>query len=513
MFVKKLWAGVKWVLRKVFSKRFLLTAACLLLLLVATVVITHVVFNKQAEERWVETEKAWSEYLGEGDREKRFPDVQAEEDFLLHPAVIAQLKPDEAGLATIWDMKFEGFDYRDDYFRPRSEEDWKYMVEGQEFSSRREAAQFLLDALKEKEEQIMGIEEALDTRVKLRANRADEMDVREIVDMRMASMALMPLSRFYESRARLHIYVGDGEAAIQDMRRHAQVSDLQRQEGNLVAYLVTASLDAGWMDVLEIGFESHVWDLQQLNRLEKLLPARDWHAYFIESIKGEYYHTKDMMALVREHGQKKLLKMAHESFKDTRDEVLAAVFDQEVVEEGYGLEYFIADMMLHLVPENYSMDQTSKVYSLLLSHFESFQNDRSIVDYRNRGAQQWAWYDDMAESLYTALAKQEMTAYRALAIQQIVKASLAAEKYYLNHGRYPDELSQLIPEYLNAELGDPFSDDVIQYRIDEKGAPLLWSVGPSAVDQGYDHIPSRFDEDENYIYFGWGEKLNESTER
>ena len=56
----------------------------------------------------------------------------------------------------------------------------------------------------------------------------------------------------------------------------------------------------------------------------------------------------------------------------------------------------------------------------------------------------------------------------------------------LAHGQYPEQLSQLIPDYLAAVPADPVDGKPLRYRRSEGGTFLLYSVGVNGVDDGGD---------------------------
>ncbi len=60
---------------------------------------------------------------------------------------------------------------------------------------------------------------------------------------------------------------------------------------------------------------------------------------------------------------------------------------------------------------------------------------------------------------------------------------LAVEQWRLAHGRWPDSLAELVPEFLKAVPEDPFSDGAIRYGKTEDGV-VVYSVGQDGQDNG-----------------------------
>jgi hypothetical protein len=72
---------------------------------------------------------------------------------------------------------------------------------------------------------------------------------------------------------------------------------------------------------------------------------------------------------------------------------------------------------------------------------------------------------------------------RMRALRSAASTALAVERYRLAHGRWPDSLEQLVPEYLTAVPTDPFLDMPLRYRR-ETGGVVVYSVGPDDQDDG-----------------------------
>ncbi len=64
-----------------------------------------------------------------------------------------------------------------------------------------------------------------------------------------------------------------------------------------------------------------------------------------------------------------------------------------------------------------------------------------------------------------------------------MSVALAASRYRLAHGRLPDRIEDLVPEYLPAVPRDPFDGLPLRYRRTDEGA-IIYSVGPDGVDNG-----------------------------
>jgi len=68
--------------------------------------------------------------------------------------------------------------------------------------------------------------------------------------------------------------------------------------------------------------------------------------------------------------------------------------------------------------------------------------------------------------------------------RRLVVTALALERYRGRHGRYPDRLTALAPEFVKASPVDFMDGQALRYRLTEGGHFLLYSVGLDCVDNG-----------------------------
>ncbi|GBC98642.1 hypothetical protein HRbin17_01156 [bacterium HR17] len=89
----------------------------------------------------------------------------------------------------------------------------------------------------------------------------------------------------------------------------------------------------------------------------------------------------------------------------------------------------------------------------------------------------------VAQMLMPPLSRlfQRATTYHAL--QRIGMTAMALRLYRHGHGRYPETLQALVPQYLPAVPTDPFDGKPLRYRRSAKGFKV-WSVGEDMKDDG-----------------------------
>ena len=70
-----------------------------------------------------------------------------------------------------------------------------------------------------------------------------------------------------------------------------------------------------------------------------------------------------------------------------------------------------------------------------------------------------------------------------MALHELEVVGIALAAYKLNEGHYPDELTNLVPKYLDTVPLDPFTGELLTYRLNEHGY-TLYSVGTDFEDDG-----------------------------
>ena len=72
---------------------------------------------------------------------------------------------------------------------------------------------------------------------------------------------------------------------------------------------------------------------------------------------------------------------------------------------------------------------------------------------------------------------------RGAAMNRATDAAIACERYRRKHGKLPEALEELVPDFLPEVPADPFDGEPLRYLVAEDGY-LVYSVGPDATDHG-----------------------------
>jgi len=132
-----------------------------------------------------------------------------------------------------------------------------------------------------------------------------------------------------------------------------------------------------------------------------------------------------------------------------------------------------------------------KTYGILINTAESIQTNGSFFNalqlqnqtvkgiFQNRSHGSWVMLPDVG-----AMNNETSAFMRAEAIKQIAVAAVGLKRYQLKYGKYPADLSLLVPEFVPRVPVDPVDGKPLRYRLDVDGTFLLYSVGPNGKDDG-----------------------------
>jgi hypothetical protein len=84
------------------------------------------------------------------------------------------------------------------------------------------------------------------------------------------------------------------------------------------------------------------------------------------------------------------------------------------------------------------------------------------------------------------ISRAALTTVRSETLRRLTLTAIALERYRLRHGRPPNDLAALIPEFLNAITIDPMSGRPLGYWLTADGSFALYSVGEDGRDDGGD---------------------------
>ena len=91
--------------------------------------------------------------------------------------------------------------------------------------------------------------------------------------------------------------------------------------------------------------------------------------------------------------------------------------------------------------------------------------------------------DPFSARYFSTFEKLAQTSIRHQAFLRSAYVALAVERYRQTHGRWPDSLAALAPEFVKELPADPYSGSPLKYQRREDGV-VIYSVGPDGQDNG-----------------------------
>ncbi len=91
--------------------------------------------------------------------------------------------------------------------------------------------------------------------------------------------------------------------------------------------------------------------------------------------------------------------------------------------------------------------------------------------------------DPLSGRWFTSFEKVVAVSIRNQALLRCFYVAFAVERFRKSHGRWPDSLAALVPEFLGELPTDPYNGDPLKYRRLKDGV-VIYSVGPDGKDDG-----------------------------
>lgn len=129
--------------------------------------------------------------------------------------------------------------------------------------------------------------------------------------------------------------------------------------------------------------------------------------------------------------------------------------------------------------------------------YTNMENRLHVIGVTDDSEDRWLWKLDIPNArwcfaeinfdrngdldLYATIIR---TTMGAEASKRIVITAIVLKRFQLQHGNYPEKLSELTPEFLASVPLDPVDGQPLRYRRTADGTYLLYSIGENGVDDG-----------------------------
>ena len=319
----------------------------------------------------------------------------------------------------------------------------------------------------------------------------------------------------------LDLHEGRLEEALENLLAARAVLDIQRREGVLINQLVRMAIGSISLGAVWQALQADGWSDAQLARLQAAWQEPGFIAGMAAGLRMERAVAASYFSAGR---------MTHAELASTFEMVApfggsGGALGEEVgwltplLEAGGRLRRGVfvevwrfawrsQDQVFHHRALQSALDAAGAV---LLDHdarglrFDSEPHDTSLpARFWPPPLEQMGLYDRLRHWLsMTTLAATDTALQKASQVEchaGLTVAAIALHRYRLRHGRWPEQLAALVPEFLPAVPRDWMDGNPLRYRLDADGSFTLYSVGSNGVDEGGDPRPEKGDS--HYLLHG-----------
>jgi hypothetical protein len=267
------------------------------------------------------------------------------------------------------------------------------------------------------------------------------------------------------------------EQALADVRLGLQLADKVRTEPCLISHLVRLAMVQLMLQPVWEGLAEHKWPDAQLVALEAELSKFDIPADYQRCMRGELALQDGEMEHLRRHPEE-LENVQAFSFDDTRGNASSLP----------------GGPFSHLIPTGWFYQNQYRCARTMMDYYfpvADVTRGTFSPDLARRGDAAVA-AEVKSPSPFNLLERMFMPALgnaaRHFAFGQasvaLARTAIALERYRLVHGKFPDSLAPLAPQFIAKVPSDVIGGQPLKYRRNPDGRFVLYSVGWNGTDEG-----------------------------
>ena len=281
--------------------------------------------------------------------------------------------------------------------------------------------------------------------------------------------------------------IGESARAQADLHAMIQLTQLHRDECTLVAQMIRVALAGLALNTTWEVLQTNGWNETTLTALQADWEQVDLPTAINRGIVGERAHGEAVFAWLRRATGRESLKLVQISPVARGLPALKSFRD-----------YFSAYVEQPLWRMNSEEDEL-----FCLQHYQRCLDSLRQLD----GPKPWPdiaaelnahndKINEIADSILARIryqltclvipntAKATLSAVRHETQRRLTVVAIALERYRLQHGSAPPEMTALVPEFLSAVPRDLMSVEPLRYRLNPDGSFVLYSVGEDGQDNG-----------------------------
>jgi hypothetical protein len=265
-------------------------------------------------------------------------------------------------------------------------------------------------------------------------------------------------------RAAAELKSGQVEQAFNDVKLAFHLADSIKDEPVLVSKLVRLAMFSGTLDDIKEGIRLHVWRESDLIWFQDYLSRTDLLAEYKRAMRGERNFSIEISD-----------QMSRGQLPQTSISETASInLPMKIVPRGWIRWNELLIAKWHQEITFAAVDETShRVFPDVVSR------GQKTIENKNRNP-----YTILAKMLFPALIK---VSQRAAETQTKVDQALIAcalERYYIAHKSYPENLQELVPQFLGKLPHDVITGAPMKYERTVNGFYKIYSVGWDQKDDG-----------------------------
>lgn len=273
---------------------------------------------------------------------------------------------------------------------------------------------------------------------------------------------VVSMNRLMGYAAVLRAEKGDVDGAVDAMADQIALSESLRNEPTLSAALSRISCaSAVWVNAQRILSRCD-WTDEQLARFGAAIQSTDDSGMMFRAMVGE----RVQMVAYLGRGSQDILKGAWEP---------GAAWDQKVYAIWINLSGERETTTLRLLDVHSRLIEASR--QPFPDNLKSVQSIEEECEKQREGSL-FQWFTFPFSEAFDRWA-------RCVAYERAAHVATAVERYRLVQGRWPDDLAELVPRFLDAEPQDPFDGKPMRYKHSPHGF-VVYSVGENGWDNGGD---------------------------
>jgi hypothetical protein len=284
-------------------------------------------------------------------------------------------------------------------------------------------------------------------------------------------------------RACAELAAGQSGAALEDVKLMFRLVDSLDGEPFLISHLVRiACLQIALQPVWE-GLAEERWTEDQLQALQTALRRYNFVADVKTALEAEQAAGVLTVELVRTKGLAVLMSMQDGGSVPPAGRVLATVIGVIVPRGWYYLEQLSYCRLRHvLTGTGIDADQRRITPRQVAAGAEQFAREIGRAEGPARQVKAVFRHQYVSALLLPAVGRAAAKAAAAQTAVDEAALGCAVERYRLAHGRAPETLEALVPQFVTPLPHDVITGEPFHYRRTGDGRPVIYSVGWDAED-------------------------------